>query len=241
MDKPRPNSTNSNPIDLTEDEPKDTSIKVLSPHQRLPRYLTDHEYENLEWYGQFQYPNMVRIRTDPDGSCFFHAIAKAYFEPYIIGKLNDKPLNRKEFVKKLRKDLSVKLKSKVDPTDPESPIYYDILSRGELREFSKSVPAYTLENMVKELNSNRPVDNVYNEFISDQLDKDIYILDMLKRDVYITGYDDEILYKNRPSIVLLYLPGHYELVGLDDHGIIKTLFDPNHPFIETIRRRIAFS
>jgi len=211
----------------------------IDPDQKMPRYLLNNEYENLVWDGPFSYPNMVRIRTPTDGSCFFHAIAKAYFEPYINGKLNNKPLNRKEFIQKLRKDLSKKLKSKVNPTDPQSPIYYNILSRGKLGEFSKSVPNYSLENMVKELDSNRPVDNVYNEFISDQLDKDIYILDMLKKDVYITGYDDEILYKNRPSIVILYLPGHYELMGLDETGVVKTLFDPDHNFIKAIRERMV--
>ena len=67
---------------------------------------------------------------------------------------------------------------------------------------------------MKELDSDRPVDNAYNEFISDQLNKDIYILDAVTQDVYMTGSDDNVLYKDRPSIVLMYLPGHYELVGL---------------------------
>ena len=124
------------------------------------------------------------------------------------------------------------------PYDVTSPTYYDVLSRGQLSEFSKSVPAYSLENMQRELDSDRAVDNAYNEFISDQLEKDIYILDGIKRDVYITGYDDEILYKNRPSIIILYLPGHYELVGLEINGIIKLLFDPDHDLIQTIRSRM---
>ena len=202
------------------------------------KYLTNSEYENLNWSGPFSYPNLVRIRTDPDGSCFFNAIAKSYFKPYITGRINGKSFDRKKFIKKLRKDLSIKLGTRSDPMDPSSPIYYDTLSRGQLREFSESVPTYSLKNMQKELNSTRAVDNVYNEFISDQLHKDIYILDMAKRDVYITGYDDEILYKNRPSIVLLYLPGHYELVGLDTGGIVKTLFPPDHDLIRSIRARM---
>ncbi len=212
--------------------------KRISPHQRLVRYLTNSEYENLDWRDPFGYEGLVRIRVPTDGSCFFHAIAKSYFKPYITGKLNGKPFNRKEFIKKLRKDLSIKLKTRINPSDPQSPIHYQVLSRGKLPEFSKSVPAYTLENMQKELDSDHSVDNVYNEFISDQLDKDIYILDMIKRDVYITGYDDEILYKGRTSIVILYLPGHYELVGLDNDGTVQTLFDPDHDLIRTIRGRM---
>ena len=93
--------------------------------------------------------------------------------------------------------------------------------------------------MQKELDSSRPVDNVYNEFISDQLEKDIYIIDAVKKDIYITGKDNDILYKNRPSVVILYLPGHYELVGLvKKNGDIKTLFNPDHDFIQAIRDRM---
>lgn len=213
------------------------SKRVRGRH-KLAKYLTNSEYENLDWDEPFGYPDLVRIRTEPDGSCFFNAIAKSYFKPYITGKIDGKPFNRKDFIKKLRKDLSIKLGTRTDPSNPRSPTHYEVLSRGQLQEFSKSVPVYTLENMQKELDSNRSVDNVYNEFISDQLDKDIYILDMVKRDVYITGYDDEILYKNRPSIVLLYLPGHYELVGLDNDGVVKTLFNPDHDLIRTIRARM---
>ena len=98
--------------------------------------------------------------------------------------------------------------------------------------------------MQKELNSDFSVDNVYNEFISNQINKDIYILDMVKQDVYMTGDDDEILYKTRPSIVILYLSGkykssgHYELIGLNENGYIKTLFDSDHDFIQNIRARM---
>jgi len=213
--------------------------KAVQPHQTLLKYLTNSEYENLDWKEPFGYEGLVRVRTPADGSCFFHAIAKSYFKPYILGKINNKPFDRNEFIKKLRKSLAVKLGSRIKPSDPRSPTHYEVLSRGQLPEFAKSVPAYSLENMQRELNSTRAVDNVYNEFISDQLNKDIYILDAVKRDVYITGFDDEILYKNRPSIVILYIPGHYELVGLEENGSIKVLFEPDHDLIKTIRARMA--
>ena len=63
-------------------------------------------------------------------------------------------------------------------------------------------------------------------------------MDGNKRDVYMVGNEDEILYKDRDSIVLLYLPGHYELVGIEEDGIIQTLFEHDHSFIRTIRARM---
>ena len=207
-------------------------------------YLTNSEYEDLHWREPFGYPNMVRIRTFFDGSCFFHAIARSYFKPYITGKLNGKVFDRTKFIRDLRHSLSIKLGSK----QKGKLTYYDTLSRGQLAEIAKTIPAMSLTNMQNELNSSRSVSNIYNEFISDQLDKDIYILDGVKRDVYMMGDDDEILYKHRPSIVLLYLPsqsnnhkeetGHYELVGLQDGDNIRTLFDPTDEFIGAIRYRM---
>lgn len=198
--------------------------------------LTTAETENLYWNGPFQFKNMVRIRTPRDGSCFFHSIVKAYYKPYITGKIDGRYFDKKEFIKGLRKSLSIKLGTRVDPSTEE--IHYDTLSRGQLKDFSLDVPEYTLINMQRELDSNRSVDNVYNEFISNELNKDIYILDFVNQDVYVTGNDADILYKGRKSIILLYLPGHYELVGIHTSKGIKTLFKPDHEFIKAIRERL---
>jgi len=217
---------------------KNTNTSIVATNSYSSGFLTNSEWENLNWDHPFGFKGLIRIRTPPDGSCFFHAITKSYFLPYITGKINGKPFNRQSFIRKLRADLAKRLGARINPKNPASPTFYDTLSRGELRSFAESVPFYSLENMQKVLNSNLPVDNVYNEFISNQLDKDIYILDMTKKDVYITGQDTEILYKNRPSIVILYLPGHYELVGLKENGVIKTLFEPTHNLIKSIRNRM---
>ena len=202
--------------------------------------LLNHEFENLEWSGVFKDFDLIRIRTDLDGSCFFHALAKAYFKPYIIGKINDEPFNRKEFIKNLRKDLSKTLALKIDPEDPNSKTYYSTLSNGELENISEQIPNYSLKNMQKELySSTTSVSNIYNEFISDQLDLDIYILNSKTKDVYMTGSDNSLLYKNRRSVVILYMPGHYELVGLmHQNKNIDTIFSPNSKFIEKIRSRM---
>ena len=202
-------------------------------------YLNMMENAPLNWTdGNFNYPEMVRIGTITDGSCFFHTIASSYFLPYRRGKINDSPMNRYTFIRDLRHDLAIKLGERIDPNDTDHVIHYDVLSRGSLREFSKSVPQYTLESMKRELNSDRSVDNVYNEFISNILDKDIYLLDIQTKDVYVTGNDFDILYRGRNSIVILSLPGHYELVGLRTQTGIKTLFHFEHPFIQSIISRL---
>lgn len=197
-------------------------------------YAIRNEVQPLNWT---LYPGLVRISTEMDGSCFFHAILKSFFLPYKTGFLDGKPLNRSTFAFDLRKSLSRKLGAPVEPNNPLSPTYYATLSRGKLAEISKDVPDLSLDYMQKELASRLPIDNKYNEFISNVLDKDIYLLDYNTKDVYITGADDEILYKNRPSIVILVLPGHYELIGLQTNSGVQTLFDPSSNFIQNIRFR----
>lgn len=248
----------------------DLSKDFLEPKEkRVWRSRTMLSYEHLNWNRTpFSYPNMVRIDTVADGSCFFHAIANAYFIPYWENALNGQPMSKHRFITAMRNDLATRLGEQVSfNTNSNHPItHYDLLSRGQLCEFAKAVPRYSLENMQKELRSHSAVDNVYNEFISNQLNKDIYLLDATKRDVFVTGDDDDILYKNRESIVVLYHPGHYELVGIEDpigisfadtnripshsekdpicHGTpgsrdhIATLFAPQHPFIRAIRQRM---
>lgn len=202
--------------------------------------LLNHEYENLKWEGVFDKFNLIRIRTDLDGSCFFHALAKAYFKPYILGKIDDQPFNKTEFIKNLRKDLSKTLALKIDPEDPDSKTYYSTLSNGEFEKISETMPKYSLKSMQKELKSSTAVSNIYNEFISDQLNLDIYILNSKTKDVYMTGSDNSLLYKNRRSVVILYLPGHYELIGLmDKNNNIETIFSPNSKFIKKINQRMT--
>lgn len=172
--------------------------------------------------------NLVRVSTEMDGNCYFHAIAKAYFKPYIIGKVGDGVFDRSEFVRNLRKDLSLAL-----------PAVYSQLANGELQQLGKTMPKYSLENLQKELDSNSPVSNYFNEFISNQLNIDIYMLDAKTKDVYMFGADLSLLYKNRKSVIILYLPGHYELIGLiHNSSNVETYFPPTHPLIKKIRERI---
>jgi hypothetical protein len=87
------------------------------------------------------------------------------------------------------------------------------------------------------LASNQHIGYGYMEYISDQVNKDIYILDGQRQDVY---YNNELnLIKGRKSIVLYYANQHYETVGLRNvRGAVETHFSPDHPFIQFLRRRL---
>nr|QBK90379.1 MAG: OTU-like cysteine protease [Pithovirus LCPAC103] len=201
--------------------------------------MTAVKFTSLNWTGNFQYPGMGKILTLGGGSCLFHAIVGSFFSPYRKGILSGTPLNRVEFIIKFRHELADKLSKPADSEVPEVS-WYDTLGRSELSDFSKKVPAFTLDAMQKELRAGGAVDNKFNEFISNVLGKDIYLLDANTKDVYITGNDDDILFLSRDSIVILYGGGHYELIGIKDlaSSTITLLFPPDHEFIVAIRRRL---
>jgi len=169
------------------------------------------ETQSLDWKKKFKFKNMVRIGIDGDGSCYFNAIAYAYFIPYREGNIDGTPLDRRKFIRNLRYDLAEKLKEHIDPNDDTSPRNYDLLSRGNLANFSENVIkkgptnlSYGLDDMVTELQSGNDVGYVYNEFVSNEFEKDIY----------------------------------FELVGIQKKEGIQTLFSPDDPFIEAIKLRM---
>lgn len=214
----------------------------LDSKERTPKTpilpLVGKTYDFLNW-DHFSIPNqrMIRIFTIPDGHCMFHAIANAFFIPYRKGTINNIPITQTEIVTRMRSDLAhqLELKSIENPSKTN----YEMLGGGAVATMSETLPRYKLSNMIKELMSSSPIDNLYNEFISNTLNKDIYILSAEKEDVYMFGDDYKLLYKNRESIVILYVPGHYELVGLQDkNGRERTIFPYNDPFINLIRKRM---
>lgn len=166
---------------------------------------------------------LVILKVNGNGSCFFNSIFKS-----LTGYDDERS------VQKLRYELSLKIKH-----------YYNMLSRGELLEFSKSVNTYSLENMQKELNSYRPVDTSYLELVSDLLNKDIYII---KNNEFLTLDESEFYYKGRDSIIITYSgdgdSGHYDSVGVIENEIvnnigrenIKTLFSKNHEISKLLYR-----
>lgn len=180
----------------------------------------------LCWKGGFERFPLIRIATDGDGSCFFHAVLAGFFVPYREQMLNDRPTSRREIALGLRIVLA-------DNFDLET---YKSLGNGHLEEFSKSDPNYSYDNLKRLLKSNLPIGNEFIEYISNRLDKDIYLLDIIRQNIYSQACDISLLYKGRKSVVLLYLPGHYELIGLRrEDGSIATHFDPEHELIQFLK------
>lgn len=177
------------------------------------------------------FPELMICRAIADGNCFFHCILQAVSEEY----KNMSDIGKREQVLEFRLYLARNLELKVDDG-----IVYDKLSRGNLKDFGKAVPNFTLKNMQDELCGNNFVDNKYNELISNTLNVDIYLIDSKSQDIYLVGDDADILYFNRPSIVILYSEDalHYDLIGYTDENIEYTIFPASHRFIKTLRRRI---
>lgn len=192
-------------------------------------------YIPLQWNHGFTQWNLVRFGTPMDGNCLFHAIANSFFEPYHTQQLNGTQVDRSKIISLLRKELSDKLGSKINDTNS----YYDLLHNGTTIIFSQSVPEFKLEYMQAQLNSNFPIGYGYMEFIGNCLNKDIYILEAIRQDLYVTDELPLTIKGNRPSIVLHYLNGHYELVGIkNNNGSFTTHFSPDHSFISFLFSRV---
>lgn len=196
-------------------------------------------YADIKWQNGFENWNLVRFSTPMDGNCLFHAITNSYFLPYRTKILNNRSINRLDIIMSLRRELSEKLALKIDPNDDNSPRHYDILNGGNTKLFCEYVPEFTLNNMQKMLNSNNSIGYGYMEFIGNALNKDIYILEAIRQDIY---HSDELslsITGNRNSIVLYYMNGHYELVGIQqDDETFNTYFSPDHSFIQFLYSRV---
>jgi len=177
--------------------------------------------------------NIVVLPTIGDGNCFFHSVLRAFNTNYIKAKSITDRVNLARTFRNALADLL----EEPDPLTGKN--YYAGLNNGELERFSGGVKEYTLAALQKELRSSTPVDNIYQELISNSLNKDIYIIDGTKKDMYHVGSAFSLYYKGRNSIIIYYIPGHFEVVGIKhSDGSIDTLFTPEHPLIQSCRERL---
>lgn len=221
-------------------------MPVSRPFIRMPSTIKSpiaNYYSEIKWGNGFNQWPLVRFSTQGDGSCLFHAISNSFFRPYHTEMLDGKRIARTQMVHALRRELSEKLSVKVSD-DPDSPTYYEQLNRGYTAQWAEDakIEEYTLKYMQKELNSNAYIGYGYIEFIGNALNKDIYVLEAIRRDIYRQIDEDlELVIKgNRNSIVLYYTDnGHYELVGVQNaDGTFDTHFSPDHSLIRFLYGRV---
>lgn len=195
-------------------------------------------YHEINWTNGFEEWSLVRFSTPMDGSCLFHAIANSFFDPYRKEELRGKPVKRDKIISSLRSGLS-EILSKKTSDDPNSPTHYETLYGGHITEFAKNVPEFSLTYMKEQLASKFSIGYGYIEFIGNVLNKDIYILEHARFDLYMTNESPYLVKGNRGSIVLYYLEGHYELVGLRrSDGHYDTYFSTEHKFIKFLYNRL---
>lgn len=167
-----------------------------------------------------RFEGLHRIGTIGDGSCFFHSLLRAFNIEYIKGKTR----KRQKLIAELRASLAVILPSK-----------YAALAAGELKELGTQLREYSLPAIKKHLKTpSESTNEILIEYVSDMLDKDIYIVNYTTGDVYPTAAGS--WHKGRNSVVILYLEtaSHYELVGTPE----GYLFKPTHPLIQLLHSRL---
>lgn len=192
---------------------------------------------NFTENGFKHWPMLVRILTIGDGSCLLHAIVNGYYIPYRTSVNKQETL--RSLISALRKEMALKLSS-VDSTRGDgTATYYQTINNGHLPEESKEVPEFTLENMVRCLDSSQSLGTGYLELISRLLNRDLYILSELTQDLYATDELPYIVTGKRPAVVIYWDGvGHYELVALkNSQGTFDSYFKPTNPLIEFLYSR----
>jgi hypothetical protein len=187
------------------------------------------------WHGEYKEWNPITIDTPPDGNCLFHAILNATSLSYRLGKINNKDMPQLAIVNAVRADLSTKLNTKAPGKEKT---YYEELYDGHIHEFADHVPEFTLRNMQQLLKPGNAIGYGYLGYLSDVFNIDLYVLDGTTNDIYIS--DELPFYSkgNRDSVVLRYVAGHYELVGLLKGDEIISYFSSDHLFIKFLYRRV---
>lgn len=160
---------------------------------------------------------ICKINVPSDGHCLFHAITMAIYKSYQDA---DAP-GRLHMVIQLRHQLADQLEN-----------YYSTMNNGNMIELAASVPEFSLNEMQAELKSTASIGFGYFEFICNQINKDLIILE--KDRIY---WSDEVplMIKGRTTIVLYYKKNHYTLVGLKE----DTHFKSTHPWIVFLKKKLA--
>jgi len=195
----------------------------------------DPKIERFKWKKGFELWNTNMLHTPRDMHCFFHCILEALSEDYRNGKVNGKTIKRDKLAIKLRLELADILDSVVTKDGKKR---YDFINGGYHSQNQKILPKeYSLKKMKETLETPSLIGHEFFDFVSDEINKDIYILDW-EGNNYFKTLDEDIRIKNRKSIVIIFIDKiHYNLLIIKENGKYKSCFEPDHPFIKFLKEK----
>lgn len=206
------------------------SEKIINLH--LPQIKT----KSGESLDPIVIPGIVRIKSPGDGSCLFHSVLRAFNRKYNESETDQ----RKKMTRTVRNELA-ELLNIINPASGKT--HYQTMGGGSIAALGLTVPEYSLESLQSLLRSDQSVGSEFMELLAHIFNIDIYIIDILQKDLYMFGVGDSEFHKGRNSIVLGYSQlmsvddGHYDVIGLNMSNNIYTLFEPENFFILALKSR----
>jgi len=184
------------------------------------------EFIRSTYLGSRGINKLLRYGNPQDGSCYIHAILRAFYKPYKKMTVAE----RSRFLIQLRKEMSANYTQAI----------HDSIGNGF---FSTSeVPAYRYENMKASIADPGfwiPQDLM--QFVGDQLRVNVYIIRETDAEPYIFGDTASHIKPGRMNIVLYWINrNHYETVGqMENANQVRQVFADDHPLIKAMERRVT--
>lgn len=185
------------------------------------------------------YRDLVRIATIGDGSCFIHAVLKAFYRTY---QENNGARYRLQLAAKVRRDLAVALGLE----NPQYPgrTYWETSARGSFprmvmqqindEELIRDLNVdYSLAGLQRLFNSTSQLGDEVYTFVADALNIDIYVLRATREDLY-PHYHTRRPGILRNGIVVIGNMYHYEVLAVNTPDGFQTVFPPDDPFLAAL-------
>lgn len=182
------------------------------------------------------YDNLIRIATIGDGSCFIHAVLKAFYPPY---QENDNSKYRRDMAARVRRDLAMLLEQE-NPDYPEH-TYWETVAEGafpallmqEIKDESLIEVLkidFSLMGLKRLFNSKTELGNEVFRYITDVFKIDLFIFqanaDNLIPNAYLTAFS-----KNRPTVAIIGNKYHFEVIAVNNVNGFQTVFLADDPFV----------
>lgn len=185
------------------------------------------------------YRDLVRIATIGDGSCFIHAVLKAFYRDY---QEHNGARYRLNLAARVRRDLAVAL-GYDNPMYPGN-TYWATSARGAfprmvMQQINDETLVgelrvdYSLAGLQRLFNSTSQLGDEVYTFVADAMNIDIYILRATQEDLY-PHYHTRRPGVPRKGIVIIGNMYHYEVLAVNTANGFQTVFEQGDPFLDAL-------